>query len=151
MDREAPAPSIASRSRRMPHGLLARRRLGRRRGRVCVIDFLFPYMHTPNIKGQHLHTEPNQSHSSIAHGGLIATLLDETLGTPIFVQTMGCATAELSIKYERPVPIPGVVLCRSWVEKTEGRKMWINGVLEDGNGIVYVRGQSLFISFREKL
>ena len=90
-------------------------------------------------------------HSAFAHGGLIATLLDETLGSAMFMQADGCATAELSVKYERPLPIPGVVLCRSWVERTEGRKMWIDGVVEDGNGGVYVRGQSLFIRFRERL
>ena len=88
---------------------------------------------------------------SFAHGGLIATILDETLGTPAFVQWTGCATGELSVAYERPVPIPSVVLCRSRVEKTEGRKMWISGELEDGNGLVYVRGRSLFVRFRERL
>lgn len=69
-----------------------------------------------------------------AHGCLIATLLDQTLGTTIFVQwAPGCATAELTVKYERALPIPGVVLCRSWVERTEG-------VLEDGKGTVFARG-----------
>ena len=29
--------------------------------------------------------------------------------------------------------------------------MWINGVLEDGKGVVYVRGRSLFVRFRERL
>ena len=87
-----------------------------------------------------------------AHGGLTATMLDEGLGTPAFVQwPSGCMTAELTVKYEKPIPIPGVVLCRSWVVRTEGRKFWITGVLEDGNGLVYARGQSLFIRSREKL
>ena len=82
----------------------------------------------------------------------MATLLDETLGTPVFTQsTAGCATAELTVKYERPLPIPGVVLCRSWVEKTDGRKVWVKGVLEDGKGLVFARGQSLFIRFRQRL
>lgn len=82
----------------------------------------------------------------------MATLLDETMGTPVFMQwPAGCATAELTIKYERPLPTPGVVLCRSWVEKTEGRKVWIKGVLEDGKGVIFARGQSLFVKFRERL
>lgn len=55
----------------------------------------------------------------------MATLLDETLGTPVFVQwAAGCATAELTVKFERPLPTPVVVLCGSWVEKMEGRKAW---------------------------
>lgn len=87
-----------------------------------------------------------------AHGGLIATLLDETLGTLVFVPwASGCATAELTVKYGRALPIPGVVLCRSWVERTGGRKVWSQGVLEDGKGAVFARGQSLFVRFRERL
>lgn len=82
----------------------------------------------------------------------MATMLDETLGTPVFVKCpAGCATAELGVKYERPLPIPSVVLCRSWVERMEGRKVWLKGVLEDGKGVVFARGQSLFIMFRESL
>lgn len=82
----------------------------------------------------------------------MATLLDEALGSCVFVQWIGgCVTAELTVRYEKPMPIPGVVLCRSWVEKTEGRKGWVKGVLEDGKGVVFARAQSLFIRFREKL
>ena len=70
----------------------------------------------------------------------------------MFVQWIGnCATAELTVKYEKPLSTPGVVLCRSWVEKVEGRKVWIKGVLEDGKGLVFARGQSLYIRFRENL
>ena len=87
-----------------------------------------------------------------AHGGLMATLLDEVMGTPVFVQwPLGCVTGELTVRYEKPLPIPGVVLCRSWVEKIDGRKVWIAGSLEDGNGLVFATGQSLFIKFKEKL
>ena len=70
----------------------------------------------------------------------------------MFTQWMPrCVTAELTVKYEKPMPIPGVVLCRSWIEKTEGRKVWIEGVLEDGKGLVFATGRSLFIRFKEKL
>ena len=82
----------------------------------------------------------------------MATLLDEVMGTPVFVQwPAGCVTGELTVKYERPLPIPSVVLCRAWVEKSDGRKVWIAGLLEDGNGLVFATGQSLFIKFKEKL
>ena len=82
----------------------------------------------------------------------MATLLDEASGTLVFSQwAAGFVTAELSVKYERPCPIPGVVLCRMWVEREQGRKVWIRGVLEDGKGLVYARTQSLFIKFKERL
>lgn len=87
-----------------------------------------------------------------AHGGLIATLLDEALGTPVFCQVLhGSMTADLKTQYVKPLPVPGVVLCRSWVEKEEGRKVWSKAVIEDGNGDVYARGESLYIKLKANM
>lgn len=82
----------------------------------------------------------------------MATLLDEASGTLVFSQwAAGFVTAELKVMYQRPCPIPGTTLCRTWVEKIQGRKVWIEGVLEDGKGLGYARTQSLFVRFKEKL
>lgn len=46
----------------------------------------------------------------------------------------------------RPVMLPGAVMVRTWVEeKSEGRKLFIKGVVEDGAGNVYAEGESLFL------
>ena len=54
-------------------------------------------------------------------------------------------TAYLRVDYKKPVPTPTVVLCRAWVERTEGRKMFTVGTIEDGEGGVYAKGEALFI------
>jgi len=87
-----------------------------------------------------------------AHGGLMATLLDEALGMPVFVQTTtGCATADLRVQYAKPLPLPGVVLCRSWILKVEGRKVWIEAVIEDGMGNTFAKGESLYIKLKSNI
>lgn len=47
--------------------------------------------------------------------------------------------------YKKPVPTPSTVLCRSWVERKEGRKVWGKGTVEDGMGTVFALGEALFI------
>ena len=87
-------------------------------------------------------------HIDICHGGFVSLLLDEITGTAadsVRPQDKSTMTAYLKVDYKRPVPTPTVVLCRAWVERTEGRKMFTVGTVEDGEGGVYAKGEALFI------
>ncbi|MCJ1450286.1 hypothetical protein MMC28_000616 [Mycoblastus sanguinarius] len=88
-----------------------------------------------------------------AHGGLLAFLLDEVMGIPVYMQKPGMfVTAEMKLSYRRPVPTPGVILSRSWVDRVgEGRKIWVKGTIEDGKGAVLASSDSLFVKLREKM
>lgn len=87
-------------------------------------------------------------HVDICHGGFVSLLLDEVIGTvaedarPKDKSTM---TAYLKVDYKKPVRTPAVVLCRAWVENTEGRKIWGRGTVEDGEGGVLAEGEALFL------
>jgi thioesterase superfamily protein 4 len=87
-------------------------------------------------------------HHDITHGGMVSVILDEAIGTaaqmtrPMDKTTM---TAFLRVDYKKPIPTPNVVLCRSWIEKIEGRKLWGRGSIEDGLGNVLALGEALFI------
>jgi len=108
-------------------------------------------------------------HPSILHGGIVATLLDEALGYILWLNeerahyaavalghTMdetaeggfGSFTVELAVKYRAPVKTPGTCLVRSWVEKKQGRRFWVRGVVEQKVGdevVVCSEGTGLFI------
>jgi thioesterase superfamily protein 4 len=87
-------------------------------------------------------------HIDTCHGGFVSFLLDEIIGMaaeggrPRDKATM---TAYLKVDYKKPVRTPGTVLCRAWLEKTEGRKMWGRGTVEDGDGGIMAVGEALFI------
>ena len=50
------------------------------------------------------------------------------------------------------LPTPSIVLCRSWIEREpEGRKVWINAAVEDGQGVVFATGTLLFIKTKSKI
>ncbi|KAK7905589.1 hypothetical protein LTR67_000312 [Exophiala xenobiotica] len=57
-------------------------------------------------------------------------------------------TAELTIKYRRPVPTGEVLLVRTWIDKMEGRKIVVRAVVEDQDGQVLSEGLALFIALR---
>lgn len=99
------------------------------------------------------------AHPDLLHGGVIATILDSSLGTAI-----GCAfptggggmfTVQPNVSYKKPVRTPGTARVRAWAVKVEdgGRKVWAEAVVEsDGDGgiLVNARGEGLWMRPRIK-
>lgn len=98
----------------------------------------------------------------VCHGGIQATILDEVMGNLVGsnaerkVQQLWAAgdanairaspvTAELTMKYLRPVLTPSTVLVVVKLTKSEGRKAWIDGTIEDSTGNILVKASGLFI------
>lgn len=78
------------------------------------------------------------------HGGIIASVLDQVLGTvPAIVGRPGM-TAYLNLTYRRPTPL-GQVSGRARVAGTEGWKTTVTGELLDADGQVTVEAEGLFV------
>jgi len=89
-------------------------------------------------------------HPGLAHGGTVGTLFDEGLSlAALQVLPRAFMTANTLIRYQNPVPTPSVLLVRSGVVKWDGRKAWVNGSMEDGEGRVYAEAECLYIMVRE--
>ncbi|KAK1061723.1 hypothetical protein LTR12_007031 [Friedmanniomyces endolithicus] len=87
-----------------------------------------------------------------AHGGFNSMVLDQLCGKAAHYAAPNAippATATLTVDYRAPVGTPCVVLARAWVVEVTGRKIWVRGVLEDGEGLVLASGRALFIAGRE--
>lgn len=117
-------------------------------------------------------------HPAILHGGITATMLDEAMGMYLAInqdqartakakldQAPGADsddffpafTAELKIRYLRPVHTPGNIIVTVWSVKKEGRKRWLAAELKQcmsqspdnaGDIVVCATAESLFISPR---
>lgn len=82
-----------------------------------------------------------------AHGGFNALILDQLLGS-VAAQTSGSfapATATMTVDYKAPIDTPQVILGRAWAFEKTGRKTWVHGVLEDGEGKLLATAKGLFI------
>lgn len=78
------------------------------------------------------------------HGGHIAALMDELLGTTGVIYDVGGFTGNLSVRYESLTPVNADLDCVARVEHQDGRKVTITGeLLHDGT--VCARGEGLFI------
>lgn len=96
-------------------------------------------------------------HVGIVHGGMLATLMDESMGRcglAALPNRMGY-TANLNVDYRKPVKAGSYVVVRAEVVKIEGRKVWVKGRIEglgvgDGKnekegGDVLVEAEALFV------
>ncbi|EFQ33212.1 thioesterase superfamily protein [Colletotrichum graminicola] len=96
--------------------------------------------------------------ANVLHGGIVATVLDETIGNifPInetegLMPSGSYMTAYLNVTYVRPVETPQTILCVAEVVRVKGRKWWVRGRIEDREGRVLAKAESLFVRLKEKL
>ncbi|OAT03524.1 thioesterase [Blastomyces gilchristii SLH14081] len=91
-------------------------------------------------------------HPGIVHGGLLATILDESLARccfPALPNGIG-VTANLNIDYRSPAPAGSFFVVRAETVKVEGRKAWVEGRIEtlpdEGREpVVVAEAKALFI------
>jgi len=89
-------------------------------------------------------------HDGIIHGGLLATLLDESLGRMAInnlPEKVG-VTARLSLKYRAPTMADQFVVIKVRMEEVKGRKVIASGCIEDLSGTVLVEALSIFVQPR---
>ncbi|KAJ9603195.1 hypothetical protein H2200_012490 [Cladophialophora chaetospira] len=117
-------------------------------------------------------------HPGIAHGGFVAAVIDEVMGflinsnrattetagpphekgskstepqrhlVPMTAPGHSVMTAELTTKYRRPVPSGEAVLVRTWVEKVEGRKIFVRATIEGEERQILSEGVGLFVALK---
>ena len=94
------------------------------------------------------------------HGGMISTLFDEEMGTLLTINkdqngsplSGDTVTAELKVKYLRPVMTPSTVVVVARCKKREGgRKFWLEGWLEDEDGQVMARSEAFWVRIGQRL
>ncbi|POS83077.1 hypothetical protein EPUL_005315 [Erysiphe pulchra] len=100
----------------------------------------------------------------VAHGGVLATILDETLGFCAmgFLEGNTGVTANLQVNYLKPVLTNGFYVIRATIledqdggndkkkkkllhDREKKRKQWVTGTLENTAGEPYVEAKALFV------
>ncbi len=93
------------------------------------------------IDGERVHGEVtlddrHQGAPGFAHGGAVATALDDTLGTLLVVLRHPGVTARLEVNYRRPAFLHRRFELEAWVERVEGRKIEMAAEMREGSDIV---------------
>jgi len=79
------------------------------------------------------------------HGGIIATLLDETMSKAVRARGFRAMTRHMEVDYLRPIPSGAPIRIEGHVTHNEGRKHWTQARIDDANGGEYAKSKGLFI------
>ena len=80
------------------------------------------------------------------HGGYIAAVFDEVLGSAQSLSGTQGMTAHLGIDYRRPTPLHVPLLLEGWLDRREGRKIYARATLH-AEGELTAEAGGLFIAF----
>ena len=81
----------------------------------------------------------------IAHGGAVATVVDDVLGFLLYVERVAGVTRHLEVDYLSPVLIGVPYVVRGRLRSREGRKLWVECSGTGPDGAVAFRGVGLFV------
>ncbi|KAG5932193.1 hypothetical protein E4U53_001440 [Claviceps sorghi] len=77
--------------------------------------------------------------------------INTALGKHGLVHQRSSVTAELEVKFLRPLPAPAVVRVTAWTEGINGRKTRMRCEVKDGDGRVLAKGASTWIALKSSL
>lgn len=100
-------------------------------------------------------SEEYQSYPGVVHGGILATILDETMGRATLAEgdkpreiteERFMFTAKLETRYRKPVPLNEEFTIRARVDKDRGKTAQVSGEIILADGSVAVDGSATLVS-----
>jgi uncharacterized protein (TIGR00369 family) len=82
---------------------------------------------------------------SVVHGGIVATLLDETMSKSLRARGLVAMTRQMEVDYLRPVHSATPLRLEGRLLRTEGRKHWAEARIFNERGRVLAEAKGLFI------
>ncbi|MGB6975061.1 MAG: PaaI family thioesterase [Terracidiphilus sp.] len=84
------------------------------------------------------------------HGGIIATLLDESMSKAVRARGLIAMTRHMVVDYRRPVPSGSAIRMEGRVARSEGRKHWTEAEVRDDEGRVLAKAEGLFVEISKE-
>jgi acyl-coenzyme A thioesterase PaaI-like protein len=103
------------------------------------------------ILAEYLPHERFQGFPGVLHGGVLATMLDETLSRTGAMRQEWLMTGKLEVRYRRPAPVDKPL--RIWGEIVRERKGAIDavGAVEFLDGTIVAEGRGMFLRLPERV
>ena len=84
-----------------------------------------------------------EGYGGVVHGGLVGTVLDEVMvWAARYAAGTAAVTAEMTVRYLKPVRTGGLYVGRGRVLENKGRLILTEGTLTDEKGEVFARAQA---------
>jgi len=97
--------------------------------------------------------ETFQGYPGIAHGGVVAAILDEVSGRAVMLHTSSdtfMATLRLTVRYRRPTPVGVPLIAVGWVEQIGGVGAKVAGQIRLLDGTVTAEAEALLSTAPEE-
>ena len=122
---------------------------------VCGTDNPIGLHLTFWVDGDMVWTEftPGQEHQGypgVLHGGITATLLDETMGRVAALRNLWMVTVKMELTYRKPVPLGQPLKVTAHMEELRGSRMTTIGQIVLPDGTVAVEGKGLYLRLPEE-
>lgn len=97
------------------------------------------------VVAEHAFAEHHSGAPGIAHGGAVATVVDDVLGFLLFVVRIAGVTRHLQVDYLKPVLVGVPYVVRARVDSRDGRKLWVSCSCAGPDGVVTFTAKALFL------
>ena len=81
-----------------------------------------------------------------AHGGIIATILDEAMSKANKLQRRIALTSRIEVEYLRPVPLGKPLVVEGHMGRARGRASYNRAEIRNANGVVLARSRGKFLA-----
>ncbi len=89
--------------------------------------------------------ERYQGYPGLAHGGIVATLLDEAMGWAAYSLGTFSMTAKMTVRYRQPVPLGQPLTVLGEVTRSRGIALEVRGEVRDAAGLLLADAEGLFM------
>ena len=96
------------------------------------------------VRGRVELDQRHQGAPGYAHGGAVATILDDALGMLLLILRRPAVTARIEVDFRRPAYLGRPFEVEAWVDRVDGRKLWMVAALRDQDELV-AEARSLFL------
>ena len=86
-----------------------------------------------------------QGYPGRVHGGVVSSLLDESMGWAVYHAKEWGATARLNVRYRRPVPLAERLRISAWITRNRGRLMELRAEIHSPNGELLAEADGTFM------
>ncbi|NPV71866.1 MAG: PaaI family thioesterase [Firmicutes bacterium] len=91
-----------------------------------------------------------QGFPGIMHGGVISTVLDEIMGRFLWVKGYVTYTAEMTVKFRRPIMCGTKIRVEGEILEVKGRRFYTAGRILSEDGAVMAEATGCFVSKRDR-
>lgn len=99
-----------------------------------------------DVVAEHVFEPRHSGAPGIAHGGAVATVVDDVLGFLLYVAGVPGVTRKLDVEYLRPVLVGVPYTVRGRLDERDGRKLWVSCSGTDASGVEAFRAHGLFLA-----